>query len=393
MKKIYLVMASLLVMAGCSNDELVDVNVTPKQAITFGNVFVENSTRAAVDPSYNDTKLVESFKVYGKVTGSNNNVANIFDGDVVSKPTSLTSYNSTTVWTCSEIQYWIPSCSYDFIAIVDGDYKEGEGESATSFNEIVVPENAHGMPSSIKYDVASQKDLLLATSNVTTYENGIPNTASGNTAASIAPVAFSFDHLLSKVKFTVTNGMPAKTVTTTGTNIYSYKVSNVRMTNAVKKGSYDITNSLWSFETSNIPSYTEQAPLSFGNVIGTLDATNNPNNEATAISEGQSAESHYERLLLPYKYEATKLNIKFTVDLLVNGTVINTKNYEANIAVEFNKGYAYNFNITLALDKKIEFTLSSVTDWVTDLNGDAEGTGNPIELEEVEITESQDPAA
>ena len=390
MKKIYLAMVSLLVMAGCSNDELVDVNVTPKQAITFGNVFVENSTRAAVDPSYNNTKLVESFKVYGKVTGSNYNVANIFDGDVVLKPTSLESYNSNIAWTCSEIQYWIPSCSYNFIAIVDGDYKEGEA----ILNQVVVPENAHGMPSSIKYDVDLQKDLLLATSNVTTDVNGIPNTASENTAASIAPVAFNFDHLLSKVKFTVTNGMSAKTMTTTGTNIYSYKVSNVRMTNAVKKGSYDITNSLWSFETSNIPSYTEQTPLSFGNVIGTLDATNNPNNKATAISEGQSAESHYERLLLPYKYEgSTKLNIKFTVDLLVSGTVINTKNYEANIAVEFNKGYAYNFNITLALEKKIGFTLSKVNNWDTDLNGNAEGTGNPIELEEVEITESQAPAA
>ena len=66
MKKLFFAIAALAVMTGCNNDELVEV--TPKQAIAFGNAFVDNATRA-IDPSIT-SETISSFNVYGTVQGT-----------------------------------------------------------------------------------------------------------------------------------------------------------------------------------------------------------------------------------------------------------------------------------------------------------------------------------
>lgn len=364
MKKIYFTLAFLATLVSCTNDELVDM--TPKQAITFGNAFVENNTRAAIDPSYNNTtNLLTSFKVYGTVSGNVDgkvNTANIYKGDEVKTPEGWESNKDGLAWDCTNIQYWVPNCFYNFIAIVD----------ATD-----VSTTGNGLPKSIKYNAADQKDLLLATANHETDKNGIPNTSDDKSATAIAPVKFTFNHLLSKVKFTVKNTM------SNNTSIYSYQVRNVRIINAVMEGKVTIKEPTW---TSSSKTYTEDEPLSFGNI--SQFSTNSNEDVAVSIGEAQQAESHYERLLIPYDYSKEGLKVKFTVDILVNETVVNRKNYEADVKMNLAVGNSYNFIIELALDKEIKFSVSKINDWSKDDNGDEEGDNNET-LTLVDVTETQ----
>ena len=60
MKKSILGLAALALLASCNNDE--ELNSLAPEAITFGNPFVDNATRA-IDPSYSGTKELTSIKV------------------------------------------------------------------------------------------------------------------------------------------------------------------------------------------------------------------------------------------------------------------------------------------------------------------------------------------
>ena len=62
MKKLFLVLAAVVALAACSKEEI--LTVSQPEAIDFGAPFVENSTRAAVDPSYNGTAEFTQFQVW-----------------------------------------------------------------------------------------------------------------------------------------------------------------------------------------------------------------------------------------------------------------------------------------------------------------------------------------
>ena len=62
MKKLLISMLAVATLASCAKEETLSFD--KGEAIQFGNAFVDNSTRAAVDPSYNTTtKPLTSFKV------------------------------------------------------------------------------------------------------------------------------------------------------------------------------------------------------------------------------------------------------------------------------------------------------------------------------------------
>ena len=137
MKKIFFAVLALAAMASCSKEYIVAEN---KQAIAFGEAFVENSTRAT-DNTYLAGKDVEKFKVWGTVKGTHtgSEAVYIFPGTVVSRPDGLTGYDDEEAWVCNNVQYWVPNANYNFIAVVDG-------ELDTTNNTIA-------------YTVSSQKDL------------------------------------------------------------------------------------------------------------------------------------------------------------------------------------------------------------------------------------------
>ena len=197
MKKTLIAILALAAVA-CNKADVIDTN--PGEAIAFGDAFVDNATKAT-DPSYNATSLTQ-FKVYGTVEG-----VNIYNGNTVSKGNA--EYGKA--WTVSEAptQYWIVGANYIFDAVVD----------ATE----VVTDGATGLPTTLKYNTNTQKDMLHQ--RVTTV--GKPTTNEGL-------VAFTFTHLLSKVKFTVEN-----TTAETATD-YRYTISEIAITGANLTGDYAI---------------------------------------------------------------------------------------------------------------------------------------------------------
>lgn len=313
-----------LSLGSCSGDDTIDT--IQGEVISFGNVFVENSTRA-IDPSYGKDKAIESFQVWGKVTGNTENTVNLYGGDGAIVTNNNAGYGNA--WSCTEKEYWIPSATYQFMAIANA-------ESVSL---------ANGMPTTISYtaDAATtyttdgSKDLLLA--EVST--DGIKTVETDNVAApDESPVAFTFSHLLSKAVFTFTN-------TESSTEL---KVSGIKMAGLNQKGTYTISgdNKGWS---SNTP-YT--SPLEFGSEV--------------TIAAGQSGTSEHERLIIPGTYDIT---ITFTVK---DGKGGQDQNLTATIEDhEFIVGHSYNFTAEIKSGLKyIVFTISS-EDWSAGSDNNIQG--------------------
>lgn len=218
MKKIFCAVLALAAMASCSKEYIV---AEDKQAIGFGEVFVDNGTRA----DYSTTEKISEFKVYGTMTG-NSNTVQIFNAATVSRPNDLVGYDATKPWVCPVTQYWVPSASYKFAAIVDG--------VATATN---------GLPVTIPFTVADGEgnlDLLYAEATATTGVDGTP---------SVPLVAFTFDHLLAKLQFNMVNRLSEG---------YSIKVTSLTVENVMEDGLYTIEQSKWETTT------TDKTTLTFG---------------------------------------------------------------------------------------------------------------------------------
>ncbi|MBO5972289.1 MAG: fimbrillin family protein [Alistipes sp.] len=310
MKRIFVIFALAATLVGCAKEDI--VREAPRQAIGFGNPFVDNSTRVAIDPSYSGTKSLASFNVYGTVTGSANTI-NLFDGDPV------TGSIGQAVWSCTEEQYWIPNCSYKFTAIAD----------ATS-----VAVDGYGMPTTITFNenTTAGGDLLLATATATTNADATP---------SQNPVAFTFNHLLSKVKFTF-----SKPVYNNAR--YSYKITGIQFTNPYKQGVYNITNETWG--SQNI----RTSAIDFG--VG----------EAPITTTKLSVESNYARMLVPANY--TDLGVSIAIETLLDGNSLGTQTITETLEANFEKGKAYNVVVTLGENNLITFTVEKLTGWDSETN-------------------------
>ena len=203
-------------------------------------------------------------------------------------------------------------------------------------------ELANGIPSKFTYDATNQKDLLYAAS--------APRI--GQAAGANVPVAFTFDHLLAKAYFTV------NTEEMSGANDnYTYRVSDLRITNAVKEATYTVSTETWE-GTAN---YTAVNPLTFDHV-----------NARGKLEAGKTYTSDLARLLVPATY--ADLNITCTIETLYGESVVDVQPYSKYIAQEFVKGYVYNFVLKLSdPGDPIEFTVNQVNQWIP--VGDAEIPG------------------
>ena len=329
MKKYLYIAIAAATLASCSQDEVMEV--AKGEAISFGT-FVENSSRAT-DPSYSTTTgkgtALTQFNVYGTV----NNV-NIFDGNLVTKG----NVGYGTAWTQADgkLQYWIPGANYKFVGIVDGNES---GVTSTATNSTT------GMPETISYTADGKTDLLCATVQ-----------REENTDYTVVP--FTFTHLLSKINFTVTN----KSAAAEG---YSFVVKNIQFTGNVK-GKYDVVNAKWvanGFSTGNTIVGNERTIIVQGKDETVKDIV-----VATGVT---STELGTEVLFLPGTYAIT-----FTVDILYNGTVITTNDYpaeETTYSYTLAQNTAYNFNVEVTVGNPIQFTATTMSDWV---NGNTADSNN-----------------
>ena len=315
-----------LSLGSCSGDETIDA--IQGEAITFGNAFVANSTRA----TYSTENLPNTFKVWGSVTGNTGNSVDLYNGATVNRNGAALNQ----AWDCDQTEYWIPDATYNFMAIVDGDVKDA---SNNVLNSTTV---TNGMPVSIFYSASSQADLLLAElenkgiKTVTTTDACIP---------SETPVAFTFNHLLSKAMFTFTNVDTKANLT----------VKDIYMSGTNTKGTYTLPTANAGGSWSSNTAYTTTAPLGF---------------EGASVPVGTTPVSSLERLIIPGTYD---IYITFTVEDNQGGQ---PQNIEATIkGQEFKLGHSYNFTaeIKSGLTYVIFNIIDDNTDWGNGGNQNIEG--------------------
>lgn len=333
MKKIFLIgLTAAAMMASCSNDETVEM--AQQKAISFSNAFVNNGTRSIVDPSFT-TLTLKDFAVYGFTQNGQ-----IFNGDKVSKGGT-----ASTGWSYDNVQYWVPGNTYTFGAIAP--------HRAANVSDVKLPEGATKVEMKVAFTNtdANQVDLLHAE----------PAQITGVTASYTEPVSMTFNHQLSKVKFSFQNSVGAG---------YNVKVSNVKITDAYEKGTLTVgaTENTWSNQTD------KALVLNFGNVV----ADGATADEAAVIANAATLESYNEKLMIPMVSSAT-YTVTFTVELFKDNVPLGTYNHTVQIKnVEFKLGYCYDFKATLTHEnivdpenplKPIEFKVDGITDWnQTDVN-------------------------
>ena len=300
MKKIFLIgLTAAAMLASCSNDETVEM--AQQKAIGFSNAFVNNGTRSVVDPSFTTTSL-NDFAVYGFTQKGQ-----IFNGEKVSK--------GGAAWSYDNVQYWVPGNTYTFGAIAP--------HSAANVSDVKLPEGATKVEMKVAFTNtdADQVDLLHAA----------PTQIAGTavTPTYTTPVSMTFNHQLSKVKFSFENAVGVG---------YNVKVSNVKITNAYANGTLTVAaaGNNWSDQTN------QNLELNFGNVVNDASGT-----EAAVIANTATLESYNEKLMIPMDATAT-YTVTFTAELYKGGVLLGIYNHTVEIKnVEFKLGYCYNFKASL----------------------------------------------
>ena len=313
MKKIFVAMLALAAATACSNDELVSVN---QEAIGFDNAFVDNATRSV----YDKTKTTDNIALVD-VFGFVENVP-LFGGD----------YNRVLIrkadnWSYENTQYWIPGAHYHFIAISpnNSDFVGNVTAAGAKLTDFVLGDGT--------------SDYLYAQTGT------IVGKESGN-----EKVAFTFRHILSKVKFTFVNKYLADNTT--------IQVRGIKILNAYATASVALneTTTTWSNQDGS-------NTLLFGG------ATEKNLNADQVLQHNDAVESYRALFIIPGAIDGG-YNVEFTYDILVGGKVIKSFTKTVNIS-DFAPvaGHAYNLKAEIKPGERIEFTVNKVIDWDEDHDG------------------------
>lgn len=324
MKKIlFMSMAATALLASCSQDETVDMPQN-SAAIQF-KTFVNKSTKGANDDITNDK--FTAFQVWG-LKSTDGQPVKPFEGTLVSKDAQ----NNT--WSYETPVYWEAGCNYSFVAIAP--------TTAIGTSAIFTQPTAVGQYGSITFengdgttDLIYDGDGTWATTAVT--EGTCPNA-----------INFTFNRLLSRVKFAFTNGMDD------GSTI---NVTNVQITNANTKGIATLSENTatWTLAEDN-----NTAALEFGNVL-----------DAEQEYEANETKATDHKYMIP-EAGADAYTVTFTVSRTTPTGEQYTYNHEVELptTVEMETGNSYQFIATLDAETidpenplcKIEFT-ATVSGW------------------------------
>lgn len=283
--------AAVAMLASCSNDETTGKAVKGN-AIQFDG-FVNKSVKGAANDLNNTT--FNSFQVWGLMS-KGEQTGHPFDGTTVTK--------SGSDWTYTTPVYWENGYKYSFVAIAPAGFGTFKAPSTVGEYGSIDFENGEGTT-----DLIYAIDGTYATNAVST------------TTVCPGPIDFTFNHLLSRVKFAFKNGMDdGSTINVTG----------VTITNANTKATATLgATATWALADDN-----DVAELSFGNVI--LDA------EATGYAENETKETDHK-----YMIPATSADQKYVVTFLVtrhHSGVTDQYNHEVELpAVTMEQGKSYQF--------------------------------------------------
>ena len=323
MKKLFVSVLAIAAAVACNTAEIVDLPQNPQ--INFANAFVQNATRAdvAADPSTKTADLA-AFNVWGFMDEP---AGQVFDEELVTK--------SGNTWGYTNTQYWVAGHTYYFAALAN--YTNATVDTTGA--------NLLGL-GTVTFDNAAAEgaeDLLYAATSVDALK-AIPE----------SPVALTFSHLLSKVKFSFINGFTNELAT--------IDVKNVQITNAPAVGTINLAvENWWDNDDWTVSGSTT---LNFGDVC-----------EKLAINAKQECAN--ECLTIPAAQDYT---IEFDV-VYYQGSVAASKAHKVVTlkGVEFEMGKAYNLSAVIDASnaaaeelKPIEFTVVEVKDWITATTPDAQ---------------------
>lgn len=304
--------AALFMAVGCTNEEKIDM--PSKGAIEFGNLFVDNSTRAT------DLTLenLENFKVYGFMATP---AGVVFNGETVSKTAGK--------WTYNNLQYWTAGQNYWFSAVAPAT------DAFWSFTPSAVEAQEYNGGGTIAFnnkDANGSQDLLYAWSNKVVCE----------TPSTMKPVGLTFKHMLSRAMFTFQNDLKHPNA--------RLVVKNVKISNAYEEGSIDLTkaNPAWAPSKPTLS-------LTFADADGRIE-----------INSKKSTGTNY---LIPAK---AIYDLSFTVELWQSEQLAATYVHSVKMPeVTMLPGNSYNFIAKLNADNvnpdeklyPIEFDVEAVEDW------------------------------
>ena len=326
MKKLFVAVLAIAGLVACNNEET--VLVQGPAPIAFDGSFVETRADVAVDPS-TTTANIETFNVWGFMDQPSGQV---FVEEEVTK--------NGGEWSYANIQYWAPNHEYYFAALSNYD------------NAVVDTTDANKLGlGNIKFTVTDGSDDLL-------YSAVGPIAAPAQGATYVEPVKFSFNHMLSKVKFTFTNGLTNELAT--------IDVKNIQMT-VPATADIDVNVADW-WSTNCWKNYVGTKTVDFGDACA-----------KTAI--GVSQECDDARIILPANNDVV-YTVTFDVALYQGDVVAyeGTKTVEIK-GVALQIGKSYNFTAELNASNiteddsellPIEFEVVEVKDWVEEtINGGA----------------------
>ena len=195
-KRILTVAVAALALAACSKNETVEVAKTSE--IGFAGVGINNITRAGDVSSTNFSEFY--------VFGAYNSEAKIFDNQLVN--------GGPNAWTYSPLQYWVANETYNF------------GAYAPKADGVVAAWTySGGLTLEVNSDNDNQNDVVRASNNGTMYAD----------VTMAQPVALSFEHILSKIKFVLTKGtsVQGQKVEVSGFSLSGEMVTSATWTDAM----------------------------------------------------------------------------------------------------------------------------------------------------------------
>lgn len=311
MKKLIFAMAAVVALAACSKEQTVVAD--RGDAIGFDS-FIENATRV----TGSEFTTVDSFQVWGTVKGNAmTSPMSLYNGALVERNNAV----DGAAFKCHQTEYWLPSAEYNFVALA--------GHNGVTL--------ANDMPETISYTADGTTDLIYTTvgETVKTNSQSVPEEGVNGNGC----VAFTFNHLLSKVYFKFTN--------TSANSLCTYEISDIKISGAKAEGTYSITDSKWT------------------SVSGTAAALNFGTTGTTAIAQNGEATSDFARLLLPGENQT--LTVTFKQKFYFNGQPMSETPDDQPITkpltATFAPNGAYVINVNLQAGSPITFTLNKLEEW------------------------------
>lgn len=320
MKKFFVTLLGLASLMACNNEE--KVGPQPDPILEFSDTFIEVKTRGAANPSIT-TQNIDAFYVWAYMDIP---VANVFDGELVQK--------QDNEWKYEPLHYWVGSRNYYFGAIAPVEHANISVDASKT--------SIHGLGEISFTNLDGTDDLIYASKKVTTSKDVINDFPE--------KVSLQFAHLLSKIKFTFTNGFPNKNT--------KLVVKNIKM-EVPQEGTINVAEQGWRSNANAWEITDKTLWLEFGDIEG-----------GAQLESASSGECEFERLTISGD-ETRRYNIAFDVEV-----------YQGDYDVP---GYAGSKNIVLTgeqLKMGKHYNLKATIDATNIL---PEGELSPIKFDLIEV--------